>query len=199
MSSRWISTSLRRPATSVSRLMAACAALTSDDLPMPRAPHSSALLAGRPRAKRWVFSTRRSRTRSIPRRSRKVDAVDARNRRQRLAVRAPDEGFRHFEIRLRRGRGRVAFKRLGDAAEKVGLAFEGGQGEIQFASRAEALPQGRTKLQCRAGGGNAYAACGRGPTPGPFRRSSSPGVLPGSRPQSYRFRMVYMLTGADFE
>src|ERR1700722_9222173 len=69
MSSRWISTSLRRPATSFSRLIAACAALTSDDFPMPRAPHRSALLAGRPRAKRWVFSTRRSRTRSIPRRS----------------------------------------------------------------------------------------------------------------------------------
>ena len=34
---------------------------------MPRAPHSSALLAGRPRAKRSVFSTSRSRTRSMPR------------------------------------------------------------------------------------------------------------------------------------
>ena len=33
---------------------------------MPRAPHSSALLAGRPWAKRSVFSTRRSRTRSMP-------------------------------------------------------------------------------------------------------------------------------------
>ena len=42
-------------------LIAACAALTSDDLPMPRAPHSSALLAGRPSAKRSVFSIRMSR------------------------------------------------------------------------------------------------------------------------------------------
>src|SRR5262245_46113440 len=46
--------------------MLACAALTSDDLPMPRAPHSSALLAGRPLAKRSVFSIRMSRIRSMP-------------------------------------------------------------------------------------------------------------------------------------
>ena len=69
MSSRWISTSLSLPSTPVWRLIVACAALTSDDLPMPRAPHRSALLAGRPRANRSVFSTRRSRTRSTPRRS----------------------------------------------------------------------------------------------------------------------------------
>src|SRR5258708_40219571 len=46
--------------------MLACAALTSDDLPMPRAPHSRALLAGSPSAKRSVFSIRMSRIRSIP-------------------------------------------------------------------------------------------------------------------------------------
>src|SRR5258706_7908754 len=46
--------------------MLACVALTSDDLPMPRAPHSSALLAGSPLAKRAVFSIRISRIRSIP-------------------------------------------------------------------------------------------------------------------------------------
>ncbi len=38
------------------RKQIACAALTSDDLPMPRAPHSSALLAGSPRANRMVLS-----------------------------------------------------------------------------------------------------------------------------------------------
>jgi hypothetical protein len=43
---------LARPA-----LIAACAALTSDDLPMPRAPHSSTLLAGRPRRTASVLST----------------------------------------------------------------------------------------------------------------------------------------------
>src|SRR3569833_372712 len=46
--------------------MSAWAAFTSDDLPMPRAPHSSALLAGRPSAKRSVFSIRMSRIRSMP-------------------------------------------------------------------------------------------------------------------------------------
>src|SRR5215813_10763341 len=46
--------------------MLACAALTSEDLPMPRAPQSSALLAGRPLAKRSVFSIRMSRIRSMP-------------------------------------------------------------------------------------------------------------------------------------
>src|SRR6188508_3295079 len=37
-------------------------ALTSEDFPMPRAPHSRALLAGRPLANRSVFSTSTSRT-----------------------------------------------------------------------------------------------------------------------------------------
>ncbi len=54
------------PADGCAAPIAACAALTSDDFPMPRAPHNKALLAGRLRAKRSVFSTNRSRTRSIP-------------------------------------------------------------------------------------------------------------------------------------
>ena len=48
------------PATS------ACAALTRLDLPMPRAPHSSALLAGRPPANRRVFSSSVAAVRSMP-------------------------------------------------------------------------------------------------------------------------------------
>ena len=82
-----------------------------------------------------------------PAQDRNVDAVDARNGRQRAAVGAPDEGLGRLEIGLRRGRGRVALKRLGDAAEEVGLAFERRQGKIQFKLRAEALPQARAKLQ----------------------------------------------------
>ncbi len=70
MSSRWISMSLSRPSSPLRRpcaaLTEACTALTSDDFPMPRAPHSSALLAGRPRAKRSVFSSSTSRIRSMP-------------------------------------------------------------------------------------------------------------------------------------
>src|ERR1700712_3071808 len=46
--------------------MLAWGAFTSDDLPMPRAPHNSALLAGYPLAKRSVFSIRMSRIRSMP-------------------------------------------------------------------------------------------------------------------------------------
>ena len=64
MSSRWIS--MRTRARGVSALIAACVALTSELLPMPRAPHSSTLLAGSPAAKRRVLSSRMSRTRSIP-------------------------------------------------------------------------------------------------------------------------------------
>src|SRR6185312_12714872 len=46
--------------------MVACAAFTSEDLPMPRAPQSRALLAGRPLANRSEFSIRMSRIRSMP-------------------------------------------------------------------------------------------------------------------------------------
>ena len=60
MSSRWISISFSFSAGLRSALMLACAAFTSDDLPMPRAPQSRALLAGRPSAKRSVFSRIRS-------------------------------------------------------------------------------------------------------------------------------------------
>ena len=68
MSSRWISTSFKGRAVSVaSDRTAACVALTSDDLPIPRAPHKSTLLAGSPSAKRDVLSCRMSRTRSTPR------------------------------------------------------------------------------------------------------------------------------------
>src|SRR5664279_218190 len=69
MSSRWISISLSGALLTWrarAALTPACAAFTSDDLPMPRAPHSNALLAGRPLAKRSVFSTSTSRTRSMP-------------------------------------------------------------------------------------------------------------------------------------
>src|SRR5262249_34852448 len=48
------------------RLMVAWAAFTSDDFPMPRAPQSSALLAGRPLANRSGFLIRISRIPSMP-------------------------------------------------------------------------------------------------------------------------------------
>ena len=69
ISSRWISISLSGPVLLLranAALTPACAAFTSDDLPMPRAPQSNALLAGSRFAKRSVFSTSTSRTRSMP-------------------------------------------------------------------------------------------------------------------------------------
>src|SRR5262249_1862483 len=69
MSSRCISISLRGPLFAFRATAAftpAWAAFTREDLPIPRAPHKRALLAGKPLAKRSVFSTRTSRTRSIP-------------------------------------------------------------------------------------------------------------------------------------
>ena len=63
-----------------------------------------------------------------PAQERKVDPVDARDRRQRAAVGAPDEGLGRLEIGLRRGSGHSALERVGDAAEEVGLAFERRQG-----------------------------------------------------------------------
>src|SRR5690606_13316908 len=64
-SSRWISTRAR--ARGVAWFTARCTALTRELLPIPRAPQRSALFAGQPAAKRRVFSSRMSRTRSMPR------------------------------------------------------------------------------------------------------------------------------------
>ena len=87
-----------RPAAGCAAPIAACAALTSDDLPMPRAPQSSALLAGRPRAKRSVFSTRRSRTRSMPLSSDISTRLTRRTGASR-AVGVPDKGLGGGEFR----------------------------------------------------------------------------------------------------
>ena len=80
----------RRPARA-SALIAACTALTSELLPMPRAPHSSTLLAGKPAAKRSVLSSRMSRTRSMPLQQVEIDAVDPLTGSSRR-VGVPDEG-----------------------------------------------------------------------------------------------------------
>ena len=119
MSSRWISTSLSWPRfAEASALTAACAALTSDDLPMPRAPHSSALLAGRPLAKRSVFSTSVSRTRSMPLSS-DISTRLTRGTGASRAVRMPDEGVGGGEIGRRRRPRRQPLERVGDALEHV--------------------------------------------------------------------------------
>ena len=162
MSSRWISTSLSRPATPLSRLIAACAAFTSDDLPMPRAPHRSALLAGRARAKRWVFSTRRSRTRSTPRRSarstrltRRTGASAPLSARQTKASAASKSGARRSggRERARAPRRCGGGGRLGSGAatrgnpvrlEGLGFATRTGQAPALAACAADLTPPGVT-------------------------------------------------------
>ena len=133
MSSRWISISASAPGRSAS-LTAACAALTSALLPVPRAPHSSTLLAGSPAAKRSVLSSRMSRTRSMPRSRPIGDAVDGRHRLQPLAVGVPDEGVGGAEI-VDRGAGRrEPLERVGDAVQKrqqVGFAASWIAGRVQ--------------------------------------------------------------------
>ncbi len=116
MSSRWISTRAR--ACGCSPLTAAWAALTRELLPVPRAPHSSTLLAGSPAAKRRVLSSRMSRTRSIPRNSPSLDAVDLADRLEPAAIGMPNKGVGGIEIdRRRRGWGE-AFERIGDAPKQ---------------------------------------------------------------------------------
>ena len=64
ISSRWISTRLQsRPFFK----MAPCTDFTSDDLPVPRAPHNSALFAGNRLAKAVVLVISKSRCSSTPR------------------------------------------------------------------------------------------------------------------------------------
>ena len=88
---------------------------------------------------------------------RDVDAVDARDGRQRAAVGAPDEGFRGVEIGRGRGRRREPLERVGDAGEKVGLALERRQRVGSSVKLQRALPQIGAKLQRPAGKRNRFA------------------------------------------
>ena len=99
---------------------------------MPRAPHSSALLAGSPRAKRRVLSTSEIAHPVDAAQQRDVDAVDARDRRERAAVGAPDEGVGGGEIGRGSRGGREPLQRVGDAGEEVGLALERRQVRTRF-------------------------------------------------------------------
>ena len=83
-----------------SPLTAACAALTSELLPVPRAPHNSTLLAGSPAAKRRVLSIRMSRTRSMPAQQVELDAVDLRQPARATALRMPHKGVGGVEVDL---------------------------------------------------------------------------------------------------
>ena len=85
------------------RAASACAALTRLDLPMPRAPQSSTLLAGKPRANCRVLASSVSRARSMPTSSADVDPRDPRHRLQPVGP-----GRARRRPRRRRGRARAA-------------------------------------------------------------------------------------------
>ena len=85
---------------------------------MPRAPHSMALLAGRPRAKRSVFSSRMCFCRSTPLQQADLDAGNLGHRREVRRRGVPDEGIRRVEVDRRRRRRRQPLQRLGDAGER---------------------------------------------------------------------------------
>ena len=99
MSSRWISTSASGPGgPPISRFTWAWTAFTIELLPEPREPHSRALLAGRPLAKRRVFSSRVSFWRSTPMQQVEIDPVDLGHRFQPVAGRMPDIGFGRRDV-----------------------------------------------------------------------------------------------------
>ena len=86
------------------RQTSACAALTSEDLPMPRAPQSSALLAGRPSANRRVLSSSWSAARSMPLSRASGWRLTCCDGNEGLGARLPHEGLGAREIGARRPR-----------------------------------------------------------------------------------------------
>ena len=87
---------------------------------MPRAPHSSALLAGRPAAKRRVLSSRMSRTRSMPTSSSERHVGDRRDRAQLVRLGFPDERVGGVEVDRRQGRRRQALDRGHETKQQPG-------------------------------------------------------------------------------
>ena len=146
-------------------LTAACTALTSEDLPMPRAPHSSALLAGRPRAKRSVFSTRMSRTRSMPLSSDMSTRLTRGTGRELAGIGLPDEGVGGGEI------GRLG----GGGASRSSAA----------AMRCEDVGVGRARASRRRTWNSLFRSlpiAGRGAAASRFRSAINAGARAGWRP-----------------
>ena len=98
----------------------ACTALTSELFPMPRAPHSSALLAGRPSANRCVFWCSTSRAWSIPLSSDKRERGHVFDRHEMAGVGFPDKGVgaRKCEIAVTRASVAV-LERRSDALQQA--------------------------------------------------------------------------------
>ena len=85
---------------------------------MPRAPHSSTLLAGKPGGEAPVLSSRMSRTRSIPRNSPISTRFTASTGSSAMAVGMPDKGVGGAEIDGWRRRRSETFERIGDPPQQ---------------------------------------------------------------------------------
>ena len=88
---------------------------------MPRAPHSIALLAGRPDANRMVFSSSKRLLSFHALQQPDRDARDVRHRGEPGRGRVPDESVGGAEVGPGGGGGGKAFERVGDAAEQGGV------------------------------------------------------------------------------
>ena len=86
---------------------------------MPRAPQSRALLAGRPAAKRCVFSKSVSRERSIPFKSGRATRLTFGTGCKARRVGMPDERFRLVEVGLARGGRREPLQGPGNPLDKT--------------------------------------------------------------------------------
>ena len=114
---------------------------------MPRAPQSSALLAGSPRANRSVFSISMSRTRSMPFQERHLDAIDLAQREAAAAVRMPGE--RVGDV-VSRGDAASGASRSSAAAMRSKASSRAGSGSSRCPAATRLLrPSLRTRLAMR--------------------------------------------------
>ena len=97
---------------------------------MPRAPHSSALLAGSARAKRLGVLDQRIAHPVDAAQERDVDAVDPQDRGERAAVGAPDERLRSVEIGRGRRGGRQRSSASAMRARRSAWLCSGGKARI---------------------------------------------------------------------
>ncbi len=170
MSSRWISMSFSGRLTPETGVDVGVGGLDERRLAHAARAHKSALLADNPRAKRSVLSARRSRSRSMPRKS----AISTRLTLctgSKCGALAKDESVGRREVRRRPRGGNEPFERRRDALQRVGSAGIGGISEVfgagHRAYRSEkdrklraALEHGRRRLARR--GASSYC-----PNPAP--------------------------------
>ena len=116
MSSRWISISASGPGgPPISRFTWAWTAFTIELLPEPREPHSRALLAGRPVAKRLRVLEQGLLLAVDAHQKVEVDPVDLGHGLQAMAGGVPDIGFGRGDVGAGRGGRGEAVECFGDA------------------------------------------------------------------------------------